>query len=200
MAFIRDKQTELTGFQEASPFNTNFDVQSDFVMVYGVNSTTEQRIKEYADHGYVVHLMTGISWGEYQDYLFGQWDGKNHWDEAQMDRNGNHVKHGDTVPYMVPTISFSDYLTEKLKVAVDSGVVAIHLEEPEFWDFSGYSEAFKREYKLYYRKDWEPPHSGLEARYNSSKLKAYLYARALDRVCASLREYALIKHNRVVRF
>ncbi|MHC1695085.1 MAG: hypothetical protein AB9835_07415 [Eubacteriales bacterium] len=169
-------------------------------MVYGVNSTTAQRIKEYADHGYVVHLMTGISWGEYQDYLFGQWDGKNHWDEAQMDRNGNHVKHGDTVPYMVPTISFSDYLTEKLKIAVDSGVVAIHLEEPEFWDFSGYSEAFKREYKLYYRKDWEPPHSGLEARYNCSRLKAYLYARALDRVCASLREYALIKHNRVVRF
>ena len=46
---------------------------------------------------------------------------------------------------MVPTVSFSEYPTDRPKVAVDAGVEAIHVEEPEFWDKSGYSEAFKRE-------------------------------------------------------
>ena len=40
--------------------------------------------------------------------------------------------------------SFADYLTEKLKPAVDAGVEAIHLEEPEYWANGGYSEAFKK--------------------------------------------------------
>ena len=35
---------------------------------------------------YVIHLMTGIAWGHYQDYLYGKWDGREHWDEAQTDR------------------------------------------------------------------------------------------------------------------
>lgn len=200
MAFIRDRESELTGFQEHAPFNKNIDVQTDFIMVYGTDDTMPKRIAEFREQGYVVHLMTGIAWGEYQDYLFGEWDGQEHWDEAQMDRYGNHILHGKDVPYMVPTISFADYLTDKLKVAVDSGVVAIHLEEPEFWDYGGYSEAFKREYKLFYRQDWKPLHEDLETRYCASKLKAYLYARTLDRICGALKEYALVKYDRVVRF
>ncbi len=200
MGFIRDKQTELTGFQEHAPFNSNFDVQTDFVMVYGIDDTMPRRIAEYREQGYVVHLMTGIAWGEYQDYLYGRWDGKDHWDEAQMDRYGKHILHGKDVPYMVPTITFANYLTEKLKLAVDSGVVAIHLEEPEFWDYGGYSQSFKREYQLFYREGWKPPHEDLKVRYNASRLKAYLYARALDRICGALREYGMVKYNKVIRF
>ena len=56
-----------------------------------------------------------------------------HWDEGQVDRNGKDVIHNPTVPCMVPTVSFSEYLTDRLKVAVDAGVEAIHVEEPEFW-------------------------------------------------------------------
>lgn len=101
---------------------------------------------------------------------------------------------------MVPTVAFADYITEKLKAAVDAGVEAIHVEEPEFWDRAGYSESFKREYRTYYREDWTPPHSGVDARYKAAKLKAYLYARTIDRVSAALKEYALKKHGRNLRF
>lgn len=200
MSFIREREQELTGFQESRDYNSNFDVQCDFVMVYGTDKDMPKRVKHYQDQGYVVHLMTGIAWGEYQDYLFGEYDGRSHWDEAQVDRNGNRIQHGENVPYMVPTIAFADYLTEKIKRAIDAGVVAIHLEEPEFWDRGGYSEAFKREYECYYRMPWQPPHTNLDTMYKAAKLKAYLYARTLDRVFGALKEYGRVKYNKTIRF
>ena len=52
------------------------------------------------------------------------------------------------------------------------------MEEPEFWDRSGYSEAFKREYEIYYKEPWRPQHEDLDVQYKSARLKAYLYSRA----------------------
>ena len=117
-----------------------------------------------------------------------------------MERSGKDVIHNPTVPYMVPTVSFSEYLTERMKIAVDKGVEAIHVEEPEFWDRSGYSEAFKREYEIYYKAPWRPQHEDLDVQYKSARLKAYLYSRAIDRVSAALKEYAKVVYNRDLRF
>ncbi len=200
MAYVRGREQELTGYQEREHWQPNIDLQCDFVMVYGIDDDMPERVKEYKDKGYRVHLMTGISWGEYQDYLYGKFDGRNHWDESQMDRSGNHIKHGKEVPYMSPSVSFAEYLTEKLKKAVDAGVEAIHMEEPEFWDRGGYSTAFQREYLLYYKESWQAPDSCLDARYKCSKLKAYLYARTLEALGNALKEYALVTYKRVLRF
>ncbi len=199
MAYIRDRREEKTGFQESRPWSAPIDVQSDFAMVYGVDPTMPERVKEYCKRGYVVHLMTGIAWGQYQEYLDGKFDGRKHWDESQEERDGKPILHGPTVPYMVPTIAFCDYLTARLKVAVDAGVEAIHVEEPEFWDRGGYSPAFQREYLLYFREEWRPPHESADARYRCAQLKAYLYARAISRVAGALKEYALITQNRRLR-
>ena len=200
MAYIRKNTEELTGYQESRPLRPSIDLMCDFVMVYGTDDTMPARVKQFADAGYVVHLMTGIAWGGYQDYLDGKWDGRKHWDEGQKERSGKDVIHGPTVPYMVPTVSFSDYLTERLKIAVDSGVAAIHMEEPEFWDHSGYSEAFKREYELRYREPFAPQHESLDGHYRCAKLKAELYARALTRVSQAVKEYAKVKYGRDLRF
>ena len=200
MAYIRDRHEERTGYQSALPLGGKTDNQCDFVMVYRVNSTTAERVAKFRENGYAVHLMTGISWGHYIDYLYGQWDGINHWDEAQVDRYGNQILHGKDVPYMVPSITFADYITEKLKEAVDAGVEAIHVEEPEFWDRGGYSEAFKREFYLYYRTPWTPPHESVDAHYKCARLKAYLYKRTIDRVSAAIKNYALTKYGRLIRF
>ncbi len=200
MAYLRDRSEELTSFQQSAPYSAKDDINTDVVMVYGINDSTADRIAEYKRHGYVIHVMVGIAWGGYLDYLSGEWDGKNHWDEAQEDRYGNKILHGKDTPYMVPTVSFADYITERLKIAVDSGAEAIHVEEPEFWDRGGYSEAFKREYKLFYREDWRPPYESEDARYRASKLKSYLYRRTIDRVSSALKEYALTKYGRALRF
>ncbi|MGO4269874.1 hypothetical protein AB4Z22_08525 [Paenibacillus sp. TAF58] len=135
---------EWTGFQESRPYGAKYDLRSDFVMVYGISDDLEERIAGWKERGYIIHLMTGVSWGEYQEYLYGKYDGRDHWDEAQTNRAGDHLLHGKDVPYMVPAISFSEYLASGIKRAIDSGAEAIHLEEPEFWVAGGYSEAFKR--------------------------------------------------------
>ncbi len=194
-----DRHEERTGVQEASPFRPETNVQCDFVMVYGIHKLKE-RIKVWKKHGYIIHLMTGVAWGEYQDYLYGKFDGIDHHDEGQVNRGGNEINHGKDVPYMVPSIAFSRYLTEKLKYAIDCGVEAIHLEEPELWAHAGYSEAFKREWLLYYNQPWEDPASTADAQFRASKLKQYLYTRMLDRLCSELKEYTLVKHNRQLRF
>ncbi len=200
MAFLRDKKEERTGFQSGGPLIPSIDNKCDFVMVYRLEETTLERIKKHKEAGYVVHFMTGIAWGRYQDYLYGEYDGTSHWDEAQQDRFGNLIVHGKDVPYMVPTVAFSDYLSDKLRVVVDAGVEAIHVEEPEFWDRGGYSPAFKREYELYYREPWKAPHESVDAKYKCGKLKAYLYTRTIDRLSSSLKEYAKTKYNKNLRF
>lgn len=200
MSYIRKRSEELTGYQENAAWQPNIDLQCDFVMVYGIDETMPERVKLFKEKGYVVHLMTGISWGRYQDYLNGEFDGRDHWDESQMDRNGRYILHGKDTPYMVPTVSFAGYLSEKLKVAVDSGVEAIHMEEPEFWDHGGYSKAFQREYQLYYKEPWQAPHSSLDCRYKTAKLKAYLYARAIGQIANALKEYAITNYGRILKF
>ena len=200
MAFIRSNTEERTGIQIRALPDEHTDFGCDFVMSYGLDETTADRIKQFKDMGYVVHFMTGISWGQYTDYLDGDYDGINHWDEGQTDRNGNMIMHSARTPYIVPTVSFADYLAEKLKPIVDSGAEAIHVEEPEFWDRAGYSPAFKREYELYYREPWKPQHESADNKYKCAKLKAYLFTRTIDRVASSIKEYAKRKYNKEIRF
>ena len=200
MAYIRDRAECLTGVQDHAPWAANTDLQYDFVMVYGTDSGMPERVSKYREKGYVVHLMTGSAWGNYQDYLNGDWDGVDHWDESQYDRHGNPIVHGISVPYLCPTLSFCRYLTEKTKVAVDAGVEAVHLEEPEFWDEGGYSPAFQREYQAFYGEPWQPPHVSCEARYKSSALKVYLYRRLVEYVSRGLKEYAGEKYGRDLKF
>ncbi|MBB6675622.1 hypothetical protein H7C19_33670 [Cohnella nanjingensis] len=191
---------EWTGFQESRPYGSKYDLRTDFVMVYGISEDLPERIEGWRKAGYTIHLMTGVAWGEYQDYLYGRFDGRDHWDEAQTDRDGKHILHGHDVPYMAPTVAFSEYLATHIKRAIDAGAEAIHMEEPEFWAAGGYSEAFKREWRNYYGEEWQPPHLSPDAQYRASKLKAAMYYRALDRICAQMKEYSLVTYGRTVRF
>ena len=67
-----------TSFQEAAPWNPAYDIRTDIAMVYGMDSTFSERVEGYRNHGYNVQFMTGIAWGNYQDYFTGKWDGTEH--------------------------------------------------------------------------------------------------------------------------
>ena len=64
------------------------NLRSDVAIAYGIDAGLPQRIQTWRDRGYRIHVMTGVSWGQYQDYLYGRFDGVNHEDEAQTDRAG----------------------------------------------------------------------------------------------------------------
>ncbi len=158
-------------------------------MVYGINQTLPERMTSWRDHGYITQLMTGVAWGEYQDYLYGRWDGKNHEDEAQAEKSGAKISHGRDVYYMSPGPSYGEFLSVGVRKALDAGAEAVYLEEPEFWARGGWNEGFKREWKDYYHEDWVPPDSSPDAQYRASKLKYFLYRRALAQVFASVKQW-----------
>lgn len=155
------------------------------------------RVKSWKDKGYRIHLMTGVSWGQYQDYLFGKWDGINHLDEAQTRANGERIGHDKDVYYMCPGPDYGKYLAEGVLKACEAGVEAIHLEEPEFWASAGYSPAFKKEWQAMYNEAWQPPESSVDARWRSGKLKYFLYRRALQQVFDAVQDWNKAHHKNV---
>ena len=194
---VTDRSLELTGFQDPRAYTPEYDLRNDFVMVYGVNDKLPGIIQTWVDKGYVPHLMTGMAWGEYQD--FEDVNGNDIMSISQVEANGNEKGHGYRVPYVVPSVDFSDYIFEKLKPMIDAGVLAIHLEEPEFWSYTGFSKAFQREWELYYDEPFVRPDTSADAQYKASRLKYYLYSRALRRVSESCKEYAWQKYKRKLR-
>ncbi len=182
---------ERTSFQTAQPWNGHGNLRADVAMVYGIGPTLPERVKTWRDRGYRVHLMTGVAWGEYQDYLYGRFDGTDHTDNAQTDRHGNRISHGGDVYYMCPASNFGEFLAAGVQQALEAGVEAVHLEEPEFWARAGYSEGFKREWRAYYDEPWQPPHETPDAQWRASRLKYFLYSRALGQVFDHVAE-----HNR----
>lgn len=194
---VRNTETrpgEKTTFQTAGPWKPVTDIRSDLVMVYGANDnrrmTFQQRVESWRRRGYTTHFMTGIAWGDYQDYFTGKWDGKWHLDEGQKTMHGDTIWHGRMVPYIVPTRNYLTYFKERhIKPVIDAGIDAIFLEEPEFWARAGYSEAFKREWQDYYGFPWRPQHESAENTYLSNKLKYHLYYRALDEAFSYAKQY-----------
>lgn len=196
-----DRPKEKTVFQTSNPWKPVIDVRADVAIVYSVKDhhenggmTFEERVQSWRERGYTTHFMSGIAWGEYQDYFTGKWDGKWHLDEGQVTQQGDTIWHGHMVPYIVPSTNFIQYMKEAvIKRVIDAGIDAIYLEEPEFWSRSGYSEAFKREWKEYYGFDWRPQHESAENTYLSNKLKYHLYYRALNECFTYAKAYGKSK-------
>jgi len=129
---------EKTCFQVAAPWAPELDVRSDVAIIYGMNDSFASRLAGWHDRGYVTHFMTGIAWGGYQDYFSGKFDGATHNEDGQVERNGEIIWHGRDVPYVVPSPAYLAYIKSLVRQAIDAGVTAIHLEEPEFWARGGW--------------------------------------------------------------
>ena len=181
---------ERTCFQSYDAYTPQIDTKSDVAIVYGIDASLPQRLTGWRDRGYIVHVMTGIAWGSYQDYLYGKFDGQQHLDDAQTNRDGVNISHGGDVYYMVPTIPYAEMLKARARQVVDVGALALHAEEPEFWVAGGYSSSFQREWQAYYGTPWQAPHTSPDAQYLASKLKYYLYRRCLDSVFTDAKSYA----------
>ncbi len=197
---ITDRALERTSYQQAGKYDPRFDVKADVVMVYGASDAVVESLPEWREKsGSKIAIMTGVAWGGYGEYLDGKFDGVDHWDDAQVKADGSRMMHDAATPYLSPSVSFTNYLTFRLRKLVDAGVDEIYLEEPEFWAFTGFGDSFKREWRIYYNEDWIRPDSSLDAQYRASKLKQSLYRRALDRVASELKEYSIKTYDRPLK-
>ena len=195
----RNPLDERTSFQEHGPYDPIIDSKADIAMVYGLDRDFESRMAGWGSAGYRLHVMTGVSWGDYADYVRGEWDGVQHFDDAQTAAGNFRLEHGiaqgHDIYYMMPSMSYVMYLAEKLHRVVDAGALALHLEEPEFWVRAGYEAGFQREWEEFYGEPWQDPASSPDARYRCEKLKQYLYSRALSYLFKDIKQYARAKGN-----
>jgi len=194
----QSSQKEKTAFQTSHAWIPEIDVRSDIAIVYGVSErghvSFEDRVKSWRDRGYQVHFMTGIAWGQYDDYFLGKWDGKNHLGEGQVTVKGDTIWHGRNIPYVVPVASYIDFMQRGVvKRVIDAGITSIYLEEPEFWARAGYSEVFKQEWQQFYGFPWRAQHESPENTYLSSKLKYQLYYNAIKQVSSYAKAYGKTK-------
>ncbi|HXR07611.1 MAG TPA: hypothetical protein VN765_09795, partial [Candidatus Acidoferrum sp.] len=112
---------ERTCFQTGQAWSPQGNLRSDVAIVYGIDTNLPARIASWRDHGYRIHVMTGVAWGQYQDYLYGRFDGVNHEDEAQTERNGQKISHGGDVYYMSPGENYGKFLCLGVQRALEAG-------------------------------------------------------------------------------
>lgn len=193
----RRQENERTCFQESAPYTPQTDSRADVAVVYGLNPTFEDRVEVWRSKGYRIHVMTGVAWGDYADYVRGEWDGTPHFDDAQTETGDFRLEHGigqgHDIYYMIPSRPYARFLSERLRRVVDAGATALHLEEPEFWVRAGYGKSFEREWREFYGEPWQDPVGSPDARYRASKLMQHLYTRALTTLFADIKQYALEK-------
>ncbi|UVI31809.1 S-layer homology domain-containing protein [Paenibacillus spongiae] len=185
---------------EAAPVRTTFQtgaggayenahVLADSVMAYiGNPASIESHIASWTNRGYQVDAMLAVN-RDMNDYVRGNFDGKTHYDEIQVDRDGNRFTHPTdvNVPYMVPTENWNKYVYELSRRTIEAGAKRIVFEEPDVFLKSGYSDAFKREWKSFYGSDWIDPVSSKDAGYMSQKLKVYLSYRAFKDISEKIK-------------
>ena len=185
----RPQAEERLSFQTQGEWNPRVNLNADVAMVYDIDKTLPARLKTWKDKGYIVHVMSGITWGEYKEYYYGDFDGRNHMDEVQKEKGGGLIGHGRDNYYICPTESYGKFICKGVKRALDAGAQGIHLEEPEYWVRSGWEEGFKREWQAYYSEPWQEPDSSADAQYRTSKLKYFLYRRVLGQVFDFVKGY-----------
>ena len=185
-------------FQTDHAWSPRTNINADTVLVYGIGDTTAARIQSWKQHGYHVAVMTGVAWGTYAAYLRGDFDGKQHWNETQQEKDGTLILHsGREVPYIAPTLAYGRFLAQGVEAALDAGAEAIYLEEPEFWARAGWSDSFKEEWQQFYHEPWQAPDSSPDAQYRASKLKYFLYRRALAQVFDAVKTYGAAHHRTI---
>lgn len=67
---------ERLTFQTTPGWSPRVNLNADVAMVYGIDTSLPRRMQSWRDHGYKTWVMTGVAWGNYQDYVHGRSTGR----------------------------------------------------------------------------------------------------------------------------
>jgi hypothetical protein len=189
-----------TFFQTNVGFDGRIALDVDFLVVHRHGDPTmANEMKTWMEAGFPTGRMFFIGSDADRLYTTGKWDGKEHLDETEVNREGQPIECGGTRPYMIPTEGWKAFVREQIKIGIDGGAACILPEEPLAHVVGGYGEAFKRIWAERYGKPWEPPHSSPDNFYKSSKLLCDLYYELVEDALAYTRQYAA-EQEREVKF
>jgi hypothetical protein len=179
-------------FSAKNPGKTEYF--SDFATVNLHSKNIRNEIEENAQRGYSIFLSVSLSRCVFPEYLDGRYDDISHTNEIQTDENGNPILYGPNTPYIIPTVSYVQFLFRKIETLL-SKVDAVVITEPDFPADAGYSDAFKKEWELYYKSPWEHLEKTVDTRYKSAKLKQEIIKRSILMLCTLIKNHPKATRN-----
>jgi hypothetical protein len=183
-----------TFFQTNEYFDPRITLDVDFLVVHRHGDPkVGEAMESWQRAGYKAGRMFFIGSDAGRLYTTGKWDGKEHLDETEVDKNGKPIECGGERPYMIPTEGWKAFVHEQIKQGIDAGAVCILPEEPLAHVNGGYGGAFKHIWEQRYGKPWEPPDSSPDNYYKSSKLLCDLYFELVEDALAYTKQYAAEK-------
>ena len=189
-----DKDSSYTISQVNMTYTPSLALPLDCILAYSDYTTASSKIKGYLDKGYKqvgIMLALGRDSGGY--YINGTYDGEEHYDIVQAsnstaDKN-SWLHHSGTTYYVCPTLGFAEYLVECCKRGIEAGATMILIEEPDFFENSGYEDAYKTEWEDYYGTDWQAyDKSDAESRFMHAELKAHIMTKAMDYISTEVKK------------
>jgi hypothetical protein len=96
-----------TSFQTGAPWHPSLQLGCDVAICYGADSAFPGRLALWKAQSYAPEWMTGASWGHYEDYLEGRFDGTRHWDDVQTGADGKAAFRHRGIPYVSPSDHYS---------------------------------------------------------------------------------------------
>ncbi len=130
-------------------------------------------------------------------YTQGRFDGREHFEDIELDKNGKRVLCTNVRPYMLPTKGWTEYLKTQVKYSIDGGAAAIYPEEPLAHNYTGYEESFKKAFAKEYGVPWQGGHESPDAFFKTASLKNKLYIQLEQDLCDYTAKYAASKGSQV---
>ena len=171
-----------TSFFYAWPYDPAMAVPTDAVRLYFWSAKSDPAMcGTWAEKNFAAQTMIHSRFGQ---------EVRKHMDEVQTRRDGARFSVGGPITsvgieadpdyYMVPTKERTTLAQLYYSGPLGAGATGIGFDEPEYHVQAGYSDSFKKEWQLRYGTPWQPPHSSVDARYQSEKLKAFLLRRQVE--------------------
>jgi len=186
--FAREAQTPSdfleakTVFQTNTAYDERLAIAVDGVIVHRHGGRFAPAIKSWRDNGFTVGRMFFADSDAANAYWTGKWDGTEHREDVERDREGKVVKCAGVRPYMLPTDGWIRYLEEMTDASLDAGAAAILPEEPLAHVFTGYEKSFAELWLKRYSTPWQPQHESAKARFLTAQLKNELYIKLEERL------------------
>lgn len=181
-------------FATKDPYSAEIDLRTDFVIVEVADKTAAERCRTWKEKGYRVLLAVSLSRCIYPEYLNGSYDDIVHTNEVQTDRQGNPILYGPNLPYIIPTVGYLTFLYRRILPCIDEGIDGVVLTEPEFTQRGGYSEAFRDEWEMFYRKPWQRADESIPLLFKVARLKADIFRKAVYILSSLLKGYASARY------
>jgi len=171
-----------TSFQTSREWRPELHLPADIAIVYGTNPGL---IESWKSRGFIPFAMFSASWlGRDAEIV------KNNPGIVQMMAGGQPFEMIPGRAWVSPTEPWREYMKSLADAHIEAGARAILPEEPEYFASTGYEDAFKKEWRMFYGESWRGPYTTPSSVFKANRLKASLFEEFYRDLCGHVKEKA----------